>query len=384
MRSTSVIAIDRAQYEDQEYLASALAPAVKALQANEPIGMPTETVYGLAANALNASAASEIFTVKSRPSDNPLIVHISGLEMFRGLVDPEFLKRRDAVDDRSWKRYDAVIKAFWPGPLTLIFPADPALPKVVTAGLNTVGVRFPSHPIAQALITQCGFPLAAPSANLSGRPSPTTSHHVLSDLQGRISWIVDGGSSDLGIESTVLDLTAETPIILRPGSITLSQLRSVLPDAIAYKKSRDSNSATELGIDENRPATPGMKYRHYSPTAPMRLFALKAPSANVIEGSARLLPHIKAFVEEHPRLKIVRLTVCNQTALPPSELFQEISLSSQGNLAEIAQQLFGALRSADELQPDLIIAEAVVEDEEGMAIMNRLCKSAGEVLHYCE
>lgn len=369
-----IISVDRARYNETEYLTEALSPAVEALRANQPVGMPTETVYGLAANALKSEAVQQIYTVKNRPSDNPLIVHICGAEMLSGLVDPAFLSQRDS---QVWRRYQNVMDAFWPGPLTILFPAAKEVPVVVTAGLKTVGIRFPSHPLSQALIHQAGFPLAAPSANLSGRPSPTTAHHVLTDLHGRIEWIVDGGSCAFGLESTVLDLTISPPVILRPGGITLQQLRQVLPDVVAHHKDNKVD-----GVDESRPATPGMKYKHYAPSAPVLLFARRSPSLDAVENSKALLPAIKAYVDAHPSSAIVRLTVCKQTRLEPREGYREIVLSEDGDLATIAQRLFGALREADEQHPDVIIAEATVEDAEGMAIMNRLSKAAGEVLHY--
>jgi len=369
-----IISVDRARFTDYEYLSHILQPAVQSLRADKAVGMPTETVYGLAANALRSEAAQQIYLVKNRPSDNPLIVHISNASMLTGLVDPEFLSQKDSA---VWSTYQRVMDAFWPGPLTLLFPVAQQVPAVVTAGLKTVGIRFPSHPLSQALIQNAGFPLAAPSANLSGRPSPTTAHHVLTDLQGRIDWIVDGGSCDFGLESTVLDLTASPPVVLRPGGVTLEQLRQVLPNVIAYRKDSKVD-----GVDENRPATPGMKYKHYAPSAPVRLFARRSPSSNVVENSTALLPTIKDYVQAHPMENIVRLVVCKEAKLSEHDLYREVMLSEDGNLASIAQRLFGALREADELHPDVIIAEAVVEDEEGMAIMNRLSKAAGETVHY--
>ena len=181
----------------QDLLSSLLDGPVEALKAGEAVGMPTETVYGLAANCLSSSASEKIFKIKNRPMDNPLICHISSLEMLKMLVHPEWKM------DETFKR---VVDEFWPGPLTLLLPVHPNLPYCVTAGLKTVGVRFPSHPVALELITRAGFPLAAPSANLSGRPSPTTAAHVFTDLHDRINWIVDGGSSGVGLESTVVDL----------------------------------------------------------------------------------------------------------------------------------------------------------------------------------
>lgn len=352
-----------------------LRPVVEALKADEPVGMPTETVYGLAANCLRAEAASRIFAVKNRPMDNPLIVHISSLDMLKMVVHPEFLK---AIPSRV----DAVMKRFWPGPLTLLLPAHPDLPSCVTAGLTTVGVRFPSHPVAQALIEQAGFPLAAPSANLSGRPSPTTAQHVFNDLQDRINFIVDGGASDVGLESTVVDLLQEPPMILRPGGITQSMLASVVPSIAVYrqKKLRKSEDLN-LEIDEERPPTPGMKYKHYAPDAPVWLFSLKNPSGIVSKDSAEIAPKIRKYLAQHAEGKrVVQLQNCASSPLAE----HTILLSESGQLPEIAQNLFGALRAADELQPEVIVAEAVCEEDEGLAIMNRLFKSAAEQIIYLE
>lgn len=369
---------------------SLLKAAVGALKEDQAVGMPTETVYGLAANCLRAEAASRIFAVKNRPMDNPLIVHISKLEMLEMVVHPEFLK---AIPPRV----DKVMKTFWPGPLTLLLPVHPGLPSCVTAGLSTVGVRFPAHPVAQALIDQAGFPLAAPSANLSGRPSPTTAQHVYDDLKDRIEWIVDGGSSGVGLESTVVDLLQEPPVILRPGGITQAMLSEVVPEIAVYRQKKMRNLAEKvvegskaddsnwqaLEVDEDRPSTPGMKYKHYAPDAPVWLFSLKNPSGDVKEDSARLAPLIADYLREHAHgKKIVKLENCAPTTARNDCCSNVILLSETGCLREIAQNLFGALRAADELKPEIIVAEAVCEVDEGLAIMNRLFKSAGEQIIY--
>lgn len=349
---------------------SLLDGPVEALKSGEAVGMPTETVYGLAANCLSSAAAESIFKIKNRPMDNPLICHISSLEMLGMLVDPEW-----KMDETTRK----VMDEFWPGPLTILLPAHPELPKCVTAGLKTVGVRFPSHPVALELIRRAGFPLAAPSANLSGRPSPTTAAHVYTDLHDRINWIVDGGSSGVGLESTVVDLLSKQPMILRPGGITLAMLSKVVPNIQVYQqkkfRSHDdaeslSSSSSSCEIDESRPPTPGMKYKHYAPNAPVWLYSKTDAS--------KIHDHLLKAGKLGNSSKIIRLRVSDSVDSDIPEITHNIFLSRTGNMTEIAQNLFAALREADQEQPDLIVAETVAEEDEGLAIMNRLIKSAGE------
>ena len=203
----------------------ALAEAVRLLKTDQAIAIPTETVYGLAANAIRPTAVRKIFQVKSRPLDNPLIVHISSLSMLYPLIEKP----------QDFSLFETLISTFWPGPLTLLFPKSSLIPDEVTAGLPTVAIRFPEHPIAQLIIEKCGFPLAAPSANISGRPSPTEASHVFEDLKERIPLIVDGGSCSKGVESTVVNLLSDPPIILRPGSITPEMLQRFLPNIQVHK-----------------------------------------------------------------------------------------------------------------------------------------------------
>lgn len=358
-----------------------LSGPVEALKAGEAVGMPTETVYGLAANCLDARASESIFKIKNRPMDNPLICHISSLKMLEMLVDPGW---------KASEEVEKVMNKFWPGPLTLLLPAHPDLPQCVTAGLKTVGVRFPSHPVAQELIRRAGVPLAAPSANLSGRPSPTTAAHVYNDLHDRINWIVDGGNCGVGLESTVVDLLSTKPaMILRPGGITQAMLQEVVPDIQVYqqKKFRPKDMDTDMiELDESRPPTPGMKYKHYAPNAPVWLYSLNKIAGSVTENSALLTPKIADHLRSKHKLtadsKIIRLRVCDSSGSDIPEISRNIYLSRNGDLSEIAQNLFSALREADEQSPDLIVAEAVDEVDEGLAIMNRLVKSAGEEIIY--
>lgn len=390
-------------------LAEALAPAVQELEGGEPVAIPTETVYGLAANALCEKACRRIYEIKHRPADNPLIVHISSLEMLSRLVAP----RPAATPSPPADPLDSllippslkpVLRAFWPGPLTVLLPRkeggggggsggdgsgdDGKVPDVVTAGLGTVAVRFPAHPVAQKIIELAGFPLAAPSANLSGRPSPTCAAHVLEDLDGRVGVVVDGGSSGFGVESTVLDATREPPMILRPGSITARMLQQYLPTVCIYRKGdgeAGSLSAAEMQQIEERPATPGMKYRHYSPTSPVILFHhLDTGSAGEETAAAVVEQEIARFVqgELDAGHRVARLTIRPSLMTPPWPAnYSEFPLSRCGDREEIARNLFAGLRAADAGRPDLIVAQSVGEEDEGLAIMNRLTKAASITRH---
>ena len=217
------------------------------------VAFPTETVYGLGGNGLDKEASRKIYAAKGRPSDNPLILHIAAKEQVEALVSK--------VSDAG----RLLMESFWPGPLTLIFPKAECVPLETTGGLNTVAIRMPNHPIAQALLKKSGLPIAAPSANVSGRPSPTLADHVIEDMDGRIDMIVDGGEVGIGVESTIVDVTGEIPTILRPGYITEEMLRNVVGEVDVDPAVAGSVSA------EIKPKAPGMKYRHYAPKAPMGL-----------------------------------------------------------------------------------------------------------------
>ncbi|PJF19864.1 putative YwlC [Paramicrosporidium saccamoebae] len=371
------VILQAAECTTADELEHALAPAIVDLKESRPVAIPTETVYGLAANALDFDACQRIYSVKKRPSDNPLIAHISSLEMLRMLVRPKDDAQPNAnVLDALCipQKLKPVLCKFWPGPLTVLLPKKEGVPDVVTAGLDTVAVRFPSHPIARKIIELCGFPLAAPSANLSGRPSPTTAAHVLEDLEGRINYIVDGGSSGFGLESTVLDATRHPPIILRPGSITARMLHELLPDVRVFNKNSDNLTAEETKQMEDRPATPGMKYRHYSPTSPLLLF----------HGTdeAKLDEAISKFIKQELNSdhRIARLTIRSQSAIT-DDCYFEFPLSTTGDREEIARNLFSALRAADSVNPTLIVAQSIEENDEGLAIMNRLSKAASATRH---
>ncbi|ORX61063.1 hypothetical protein BCR36DRAFT_579126, partial [Piromyces finnis] len=236
-----------------EDIKTKLNKAAQLLKDGEVVAIPTETVYGLAGNALEKNVVPKIFKAKNRPSDNPLIIHISSLKMLKQLLP----------NGKIPEKYIPVINKYWPGPLTIILPKSSKVPDVVTGGQQTMAVRFPKHPIARALISLCGFPLAAPSANSSGKPSPTLASHVYNDLSGKIPLIIDGGACNLGVESTVLDGIRIPPAILRPGSVTFEKLR-VVPGMENIQVYRRDFIDKKL---EQVPTTPGMKYRHYSPDA---------------------------------------------------------------------------------------------------------------------
>lgn len=372
---------DRPRITSQHTLAS-LRVASRHLHDLHPVAFPTETVYGLAALALNTDAISRIFSTKGRPVDNPLIVHVSSQSMLHSLLPPDFTIPPS---------YQILINAFWPGPLTLLFPSDPAkVPSIITANHPTVAVRMPSHPVARALIALANAPLAAPSANSSGKPSPTRAEHVFRDLNAKIGLILDGGPCDVGLESTVLDgLHPDGNIrILRPGGITVEQIEEALNLA------RPGHSIPRVLVHhrdfvddaiEQAPTTPGMKYRHYSPSVPVTL--LRATShppagANPVSPSA-LLASLKTSTITTPPPKVGLLapseSVLAKTLLEdPVIQWHRYTLGSLSELTLIAQRLFDGLLTLEQEGVDLILIEEVPEENEGLAIMNRVKKAASE------
>ena len=318
--------------------------AANEIKRDEVVAFPTETVYGLGANASSDEAIHKIYRAKGRPSDNPLIVHISSIEQLVDIVDEIPVKAQQ------------LIEAFWPGPLTIIFKKKPnKLSDQVTAGLDTVGVRMPNNEVALALIEAAGVPVAAPSANRSGKPSPTKASHVFQDLKGKISGILDGGSAGVGLESTVIDCTKDIPIILRPGGISEEQIMKVIGSV---------QTDTALKNENEQPKSPGMKYTHYAPQAPVFL----------VDGSPEWIQRI---IDEKRKagLKVGLLTT-EET----KHLFQADSLLVCGekvNLSTIAVNLFDILRTFDQQNVDIIFSETFEETGIGVAIMNRLEKAAG-------
>ncbi|MEN3005677.1 L-threonylcarbamoyladenylate synthase [Dehalobacterium formicoaceticum] len=329
---------------------AALKKGALLLRQGEVVAFPTETVYGLGANALDPAGVDKIFLAKGRPGDNPLIVHVAHPGQLKSLVTE--------IPPGAY----ALMERFWPGPLTLIFPKSSLVPSNVTGGLNTVALRMPKHPIALALLQEAGVPVAAPSANLSGKPSPTVGEHVWTDLMGKIPLILDGGETQYGVESTVLDLTATPPMILRPGGVTLEEIQEVIGEV-----------RQDPALKENQPPrSPGMKYTHYAPEAEVL----------IMEGSEQEITSL--IVNHYQRLvktgQKIALLVSEETAqelehqLVPDYL--EI-LGPRKNLSLVAHRLFSALRHADLHSVDLILIEAFSDQGLGAAVMNRMRKAAG-------
>lgn len=324
--------------------------AARLIQRNELVAFPTETVYGLGANAFSDEAAQKIYQAKGRPSDNPLIVHIASEEQLQEVARE--------VSEQAVQ----LIRRFWPGPLTLLLPKHERIAYTVSR-LDSVGVRMPDHPLALALIRQSGLPIAAPSANRSGRPSPTTAEHVQQDLEGRIAGILDGGETGVGVESTVLDMTVEPPMILRPGGVTREQLLEVLPAVAIDPAFTEASEA---------PRAPGMKYTHYAPNGEMWLVA--GERERVLAKQAEMLEAAKAAGLSTGILT----TEENRVYWEESSLTDAvISCGSYHDLQAIAQHLYAALRTFDDLGIQYIVAEAFPRTGIGMAVMNRLEKAAG-------
>ena len=329
--------------------AEAYAEAGALVRAGQVVAFPTETVYGLGANALNPQAVAKIFAAKGRPQDNPLIVHIARKEDIDSLTT--------GLNANARK----IMEHFMPGPLTIIVPKAEIIPDVTSAGLDTVGVRFPINKYAQEFILACGCPIAAPSANLSGRPSPTNAQDVLEDMQGKVAGILDGGSCGVGLESTVVDTTSSVPTICRPGGVTYEMLTEVL-GAVEIDPAL-------LGDKNFKPIAPGMKYRHYAPKEPVYL----------LEGNAvELLPALVGKAVAAGLRVGVLCDAAMNAQLAQLKQQEGILLSCWGESREaLAADLFYLLRDFDRTQPDVILAQGVSEDGIGLAIMNRLRKAAG-------
>ncbi|KAA6451030.1 threonylcarbamoyl-AMP synthase [Bacillus swezeyi] len=321
-----------------------ITQAARLLQQNETVAFPTETVYGLGANAKNNDAVAKIYEAKGRPSDNPLIVHIAEIGQLKDIAKVESVQA------------EMLMEHFWPGPLTIVLPCKKdVLSTRVTAGLDTVAVRMPDHPVALELIKRAGVPVAAPSANLSGKPSPTKAEHVIHDLNGRIAGVVDGGPTGVGVESTVVSCTGDVPVILRPGGVTKEQLEEAAGPVLIDQGITDEKKA---------PLSPGMKYTHYAPEAPLA----------IIKGS---LKNIQQLIEQYQKdgMKVGILTTEERAGAYRADVVR--ICGRRDRLETVAAELYDSLRSFDEEKLDFIFAESFPEEGVGRAVMNRLLKAAG-------
>jgi len=322
----------------------ALSEAADMLINNQLVAFPTETVYGLGGNALSDEAIKKIYQAKGRPSDNPLIVHISSLEQAFEIAQLNDLAKRIATH-------------FWPGPLTIIIPKKGNLSRYVSS-LPTVALRMPNHPIALALISKAKIPIAAPSANLSGRPSPTLAKHVIEDLNGKIAGIIAGGEAKIGVESTVLDLSRNRPQILRPGEITSEDLAPFIGEVEQIYSLKNLSDA---------PRSPGMKYKHYAPQG--ELWIINGKDEDVIK-------KIQKLVDENKEKKIGILTSKEHREFYQADLI--LTYGEKRDLSSLAQNFYRLLREFDENNIELIFTEAVSFTGIGTAIMNRMLKAAGD------
>ncbi len=312
--------------------------ACKILKNGGVVGIPTETVYGLAASAYNPEAISKIFTAKGRPQDNPLIVHIASVTTLNEIAEE--------IPEAAL----SCAEKFWPGPLTMVLKKTAKIPSCVSAGLDTVAVRMPSNQTAKRIISESGLPLAAPSANISGSPSPTSADHVLNDLDGKIDAVLMGEECNVGVESTVITLVGEHPVLLRPGGVTLEQLREVLPDITINKA-----VLSELAADE-KAASPGMKYKHYSPKT----------EAFLVEGD-----DFPAFVNQKPDA----VAVCFEEECENIKI-EKIIYGKKADPKTLAQNIFSVLREVDKIGKTEVFIHAPEKDGIGLAVYNRLIRAA--------
>ena len=334
--------------KDKEFLDEQLHKVANLLKAGKTVVFPTETVYGLGANALDPEAAKKIYEAKGRPSDNPLIVHISKKE------DVDFLARNISQDAKL------LMEAFWPGPLTLILDKSDNVPIETTGGLMTVAIRMPSNPIARKLIDLAGVPIAAPSANISGRPSITSSKYLVEELCERVDAIIISEDSEIGLESTVIDMTASTPVILRPGKIGKTEIEKILNKEIELDPSlKDENAA---------PKSPGMKYKHYSPNATVIVV-----TGSLDEMKQKINQKLSLDKNKSDKVKVV----CLEERV---SLYDGYGISWGKNSQEAAKNLFKILRLMDEQNIEVVYFEALNSDEISEAVMNRLIKAAGNMI----
>lgn len=381
METKRITIEDRNHIKDEE-----LKEAAGILRSGGLVAFPTETVYGLGGNALDEDAARKIYAAKGRPSDNPLIAHVSCMEEVAPLVKE--------IPEAGRK----LMEAFWPGPLTMIFPKGDRVPYGTTGGLDTVAIRMPDDPVANRLIALAGVPVAAPSANTSGRPSPTTADHVWQDMNGRIEMIIDGGPVGIGVESTIVDVSSAVPAVLRPGAITMEMLQEVLGEV-----SVDPAILGPLSADV-RPKAPGMKYKHYAPKADLTLVEPAGPARMAdsvrtadslrMDGADRNTAADQANGLNEKQLQAM---ICKVQELAREKLEAGYnvgvictdesrhcytdgiirSIGARKSQASVAHNLYALLREFDDLDVDYIFSESFPQDHLGQAIMNRLSKAAG-------
>jgi L-threonylcarbamoyladenylate synthase len=346
MKQTVVLKVDSQQPDIEK-----VRVAAGIIRKGGLVAFPTETVYGLGADALNSKAVLALFKAKKRPFDNPPIVHVENIR--------DVYRLAEQVPQKA----DQLMKEFWPGPLTLVFKRSEIVPEVTVAGLDTIAVRMPQHPVALALIRESRCPIAAPSANLAGKPSPTSADHVFNDLNGRINAILDGGPTRIGVESTVLDLSTDPAMVLRPGGTSLETLKMILGDV---KLHPFVVAEKELAIENTR--SPGMKHRHYAPKAPVI----------VVEGTiTAVMATVKLLITNYwLQDKRVGVLATAETAWA-YEADVVKSLGSRRNMDAMAANLFRLLREFDEENVDVIITESVPTEGLGLAVMNRLRKASG-------
>lgn len=348
--NTKVIKIDSDNIDEKS-----MQEAGDLIAAGELVAFPTETVYGLGGDALDPKAAEKIYKAKGRPSDNPLIVHISKFE------DLEYIAKDVPASARK------LADKFWPGPLTMIVQKNEKVPYATTGGMETVAIRMPNSKIALDLIRKSGKLIAAPSANTSGRPSPTEAHHVAEDLDGKIAMIVDGGSVGIGIESTIVDLTEKKPMILRPGYITPEMLSEVLGEEVVI------DPGIIAADDTKKPKAPGMKYKHYAPKASMIL----------VEGEqSKVINKINELADEKSKdgKKVAVIATEETKSMYRADVI--LSIGSRQDEDSIARHLYKILRECDDMDVEAIYSESFKTPRIGNAIMNRLLKAAGhQVIH---
>ena len=373
-----------------------ISEAAEILKGGGLVAFPTETVYGLGGNGLDKEAAKKIYAAKGRPSDNPLILHVSSIEEVYPLVK--------ALPEKAKK----LMEAFWPGPLTLVLPKSDIVPEESTGGLETVALRSPENALTLSLIRACGFPIAGPSANLSGRPSPTEASHVFEDLGGRIEGILEDGAVGIGVESTIVDLSENCPTLLRPGAITIEDLEEVLGEKVAIDPTLLGKSMAE-GFT---PKAPGMKYRHYAPKAEMILFKKKEEEENNLKaGQENIAKSILSYGGEElsdcPEQEVKKSVaeailsygekelsvspekriwiLCGEDTASLYEGDGRFTVQILGRREEplsMTHNLFRLLRKADEDGAELILGECYSEEGVGFALMNRLKKAAGQKILY--